>query len=184
MNDITTTAKTGCRQDTLIGIARVGGAYRVVVTEAVATGEALLHIDGDLLDRPTRHSIQIDDRYHIDADPTAALQPEQLFDHFPWRFLNHACVPNAVVRGREVVAARPIRAWEEVTFNYNTTEYEISCPFPCRCGRRDCRGRLVRGFKHLSRDEREQLLPALADHLARRLARHLEEDPGAGPPAE
>ena len=37
----------------------------------------------------------------------------------------HACWPSAMVRGREFVATWSIRAWEEVTFNYKTTEYAI-----------------------------------------------------------
>ena len=78
--------------------------------------------------------------------------------------MNHACEPNAAIRGRGVAAIRPISAGEEVTFDYNTTEYDMAAPFACRCGSQRCRGQ-IRGFKHLPSGEREKLRPALAGHL-------------------
>ncbi|BBZ64207.1 hypothetical protein MMON_55080 [Mycolicibacterium monacense] len=84
-------------------------------------------------------------------------------DH-PWRFTNHSCEPNAVVRGRHLVSLTAIEVGDEVTFNYNTTEYVLAEPFVCNCGSPRCVG-AVRGFVHLRDAERRQLLPLLASHL-------------------
>src|SRR3972149_2928201 len=43
----------------------------------------------------------------------------------------YCCDPNALVRNLEVVTSREIQPWEEITFNYNTTEYDIADPFTC-----------------------------------------------------
>ena len=85
-------------------------------------------------------------------------------DRFFWRFTNHSCAPNAQLRGREFFSLRPIEPWQEITFHYDTTEYEMAEPFECRCGADDCFGR-IQGFKFRTADERELLRPMLADHL-------------------
>jgi len=46
-----------------------------------------------------------------------------------------------------------------------TTEYDMAEPFACHCGSPRCFG-TIRGFKHLTEDERERLRPFLAPHLA------------------
>ena len=55
------------------------------------------------------------------------------------RYINHACRPNAYVEifGREiwVLASRPIRAGEELTYDYNT---DGVAGIPCQC-RKGCR---------------------------------------------
>jgi SAM-dependent methyltransferase len=54
---------------------------------------------------------------------------------------NHSCDPNAGVVGQVIlVARRPITAGEEVTFDYNTTETEVTGGFECQCGSSACRG--------------------------------------------
>jgi hypothetical protein len=73
------------------------------------------------------------------------------------------------VQGRVLVAVRSLAAWEEITFDYNTTEYWMANPFVCRCGH--CRGRKIGGFGRLSRAEQERLRPNLAPHLRRLLDR-------------
>ena len=99
---------------------------------------------------------------HIDAGIGDDL--ETLLDRSPWHFLNHSCDSNIMVRGRELVAIRHIRAGVEVTFNYNANEYNLACPFTCHCGSHFCSGE-IRGFKHLSRAERQRLWPLLSEHL-------------------
>jgi uncharacterized protein len=59
-------------------------------------------------------------------------------------FMNHSCAPNMVARrmgGRLYLYSwRPIRAGEELTWNYH---YPIKLKrIPCRCGARRCRGTL------------------------------------------
>jgi hypothetical protein len=145
------------------------GEFRIVALAPLAVDEWILSLDGELLRRPTRYSVQIDRDLHIDVPP-ADQRLEEILECYPWRFLNHSCSPSARVHGCDVVAIRPIAQWDEITFNYNTTEYELTCPFRCRCP--DCEhgeGREIGGFRRLDRVERERLRPWLAGHLLERL---------------
>ncbi len=156
----------GVRKERL-GVVRAGGEYRAVATEPIATGELIAKIEGVLSKQPSRYTIQIGENEHVDLPPDASL--EQIMDRHTWRFLNHSCDPNAVIKGRTLVAARPIGPLEEVTFNYNTTEYEMAVPFKCGCRSQGCNHREIRGFKGLSLAERERLFPFLAAHLVARM---------------
>ena len=53
-------------------------------------------------------------------------------------YANHSCTPSLVFdTGRmeaRVVADRPLRAGDELTFFYPSTEWEMDRPFRCRCG--------------------------------------------------
>jgi hypothetical protein len=145
-----------------LSVARADGEYHVFAVRPFAPGEVLLAIDGEQRERPSRHSLQVGWGVHIEAGPDIDL--ETLMDRYSWRFLNHSCDGNTAVRGCELVAIRHIRAGTEVTFNYNTTEYDMACPFTCHCGSLLCAGE-IHGFKHLSRAEQQRLRPLLSEHL-------------------
>lgn len=145
-----------------VEVARVGGAFRVLAAHELHSGEAILHLDGELFDHPTRYSVQIGVGRHLDLPPGVSLLDE--LDRYPWRFLNHSCDPNAALRGRHLFALRPIRAGEEVTFDYNTTEYEMAEPFECRCGSLRCLGE-VRGYRYLPSSGRAAIAALVADHV-------------------
>jgi hypothetical protein len=147
----------------------VDNHHRVIATAAIPAGGRILRFDGVLVDRPTRRSLQVGDDEHLVLPPTVSI--EQAVKTHPWVFLNHACEPNAVRRGRDLLALRAIAAGDAITFDYCTTEAELSTPFRCRCGGAACRGDWVRGFLHLSRAEQERRRPHLSAHLAARLDR-------------
>jgi len=147
----------------LVEVRQVGPQRRLFAVGSFAPGVPVISISGEVTSRPTRYSIQIGRSRHIDIPGAAALSPSRLRALYPWRFLNHSCRPNAVLRGREFVALRPIEPGDEVTFDYNTTEYEMAEPFTCECGA--CDGRLVGGFVRLSPAERTRLAPFVAPHL-------------------
>lgn len=148
-----------------VRVEQIDGDLRVVATRPFRAGEPILRLEGDLVDRPDRHSLQVEDDRHLVVPPATGVpwNPE----HYPWRFLNHSCAPNAGIRGREVIALRDIQLLEQITFDYNTTEYDMAEPFVCRCG--TCGGRQVAGFRHLAHEEQARLRPYLAGHLLRRL---------------
>jgi len=146
---------------------RAGYAYRVFAVEELATGQTVLVIDGEPVERPSRWSMQVDTHRHISVRDDLALA--ELLERYPWRFTNHACEPNTRLMGTTLVAVRPIAAGEEITFNYNTTELDLAEPFACRCGHSLC-ARSIRGFRHLTPEERERLRPLLAGHLLKLLA--------------
>ena len=157
-------------------VARLEGQYGIVAVEALQEGEVLIRIEGKRTNRPSRFSVQIEDGVHIDLEEGHNL--EEIIDHFCWRFMNHSCSPNTIIRCQDVVAIRLILPGEELTFNYNTTELDMAEPFTCQCGSPICVGQ-VRGFKHLSAIEKERLRPFLAPHLVH----HLERESMARVPA-
>jgi hypothetical protein len=123
-------------------VARIAKEAHLITLEPITKGSVILRLEGEIRATPNRYSVQISANQH--------LYPPDSFDEldrrYAWRFLNHSCVPNAAFEGKNLVALKRIRAGDEVTFNYNATEAEVSSPFHCRCGH--CDGGLVRGYKH------------------------------------
>jgi len=148
-----------------VGVLRSNRQFRLLATQAISTGELLFRIEGEQTHQPTRYSVQIEESLHIDLGE----HPLEVFldQHF-WRFMNHHCEPSTFLRGQEVYAARPLNIWDEITFNYNTTEYTMAEAFTCQCGSTHCQGQ-VRGFKWLPTTEQEALRPWLAPYLRRLL---------------
>jgi hypothetical protein len=149
-----------------VRVAGTAGEFRLVAARPIARGDVLFQIEGVRTRRPTRYSVQIGARLHIDLDPGHSA--EEIMSRYYWRFMNHACEPSAWIRDQEVIALHGIRPGDDVTFDYNSTEYEMAEPFACRCGSRHCLGE-IRGFKHLAPARRELLRPYLAPHLVRYL---------------
>lgn len=145
-----------------IRIGTTDERHAVLAGEPIAAGEVILTFVGASARRPDRYSIQVGRRTH--RVPPADLPPDTAVAEYGWRFLNHSCAPNAWVRGLELVALADIPAGGEITFDYDTTEWDMAAPFLCGCGTEGCRG-VVRGFRHLDAEARERLLPRLADHL-------------------
>lgn len=145
-----------------VGVVRVAGEYRLVAARAFAPGERLFRMEGEPSPRATRYTVQIGENLHLEVAP--GLTAEEILDRYFWRFMNHSCDPNSFIQGWDVFALRAIAPWEGVTFNYNTTEYDMAEPFACRCGSAHCLGP-IRGFKHLPETERWRIEPFLASHL-------------------
>jgi hypothetical protein len=134
----------------------------VFATRDIDAGERVLDINGTVQRHPTRYSIQVMLDEHIDCHES--LSDEEMRARFPWRFLNHCCEPNAGIVGRTLVARRAIRAGEQVTFDYTTTESTMAEPFGCRCGAAKCLGR-VSGFLSLTAEEQRARAALVAPHL-------------------
>ena len=95
------------------------------------------------------------------------ITPEDSDDPiYNWQFLNHSCLPNCYIHFEEmvVVSLRGIQEGEELTFDYNTTEFELSHPFECNCKAEDCL-QDIRGFKFLTDKERKKRSELLATYL-------------------
>jgi hypothetical protein len=135
---------------------------RLVAVRAIPAGARLFRIDGRLTDRPSRYSVQVDQHVHL--EPDIELGAGESSDRYHWRFMNHSCDPNAVIEGREIVACRDMEPGDAVTFDYNTTEWEIAEPFLCRCGSAKCL-KEIRGYKSLTLAQRAALR-GIAPHLA------------------
>jgi hypothetical protein len=132
----------------------------VRAVKPILAGEVVFYLSGEIVATPTKFTIQLDETRHVLT--TNAL----------WKSMNHACEPNVRidVGTREMIAVRDIRPGEELTFNYNTTEWDMASPFPCGCGAPNCAG-TIRGFRHLSAEQRERLRPYLSPFIASRIER-------------
>lgn len=145
-----------------VAVIRFGEEFKLFSARAVPSGQFLFTIEGDVTSNPTRYSVQVGSSVHVDLPP--GVPREVILDRHYWRFMNHSCEPSAVICGHEVYSLRKLREWDEITFDYNTTEYSLAERFECRCGTTSCLGQ-IRGFRYLSRLQRERLRPQLAAHL-------------------
>jgi SET domain-containing protein len=131
----------------------------VFALAAIEVGEVLVCLRHVFVDKPERHTIQLDE--HVHQAGTGEMD-----DYF-----NHSCDPNAYLDFQRVqfVARKPIVAGEEISFNYLTSEWDMAAPFTCGCGTPACVGE-IRGFLHLTPEQREVLVPWISPYLQRRLA--------------
>lgn len=100
---------------------------------------------------PTRTSVQVGVDQHIEVGETLA-------------FMNHSSNPTCKLRVRynalEVVPRRKLVPGDQITFNYNTTEYDMAEPFV------DWEtGEQVSGWKHLSEEQKDQLRDLALEYL-------------------
>jgi len=123
----------------------------VFVLQDFTKDEVVMKLEGKEVDYPTQTSIQIGTGKYLESEPN----------------LNHSCSPNVYIDYEDFTlrALRSIRSGEEVTFDYNSTEYDMQAPFKCLCGEENCR-KIVKGFKHLSLEEQKNINP-LAPYLQR-----------------
>lgn len=125
---------------------------------ALRQGELVFFLTGDIVDAPNKYTIQLSPTQHV------------LTRRALWRLVNHSCEPNLVVdvANRRMVAARPIEAGEELSFDYNTTEWSMASPFDCGCGQPQC-VRVVQGFRYLSGPQRQRIAARLSPYIASRI---------------
>lgn len=126
----------------------------VVATGAIAAGEVLIALAHVFVGAASRHTIQLGEGLHQAG--TGEIDD----------YLNHACEPNVALDAprRCFVAVRAIAPGEELTFNYLSSEWDMAEAFDCRCGWGRCVGK-IRGFKHLSPAQQEEIRPLLTPFL-------------------
>ena len=82
----------------------------------------------------------------------------------PERYINSCCDPNTFVKTihgiRYVVARRPIRSGEEITYDY-IIDCHGGIVWQCSCGSRRCRGTIVSSFFELPVELQLEYLPLL-----------------------
>src|SRR3954463_10386784 len=109
-------------------------------------GEGWIRLDRRQIGRlpPDLHALFR--RYGLDVDFDQILGPTDIrFVTEPDNFINHSCDPNLRYDGAgNVVAAREIRAGEEVFIDYGFFIVNFDEPFTCSCGAQNCRGRIRR----------------------------------------
>lgn len=146
----------------LVGVLVEQGERRLVTCLPVPAGTVLFRIEGYETRTPTKYSLQVGRDLHLDQ--RGARDATDRVRRFYWRYMNHACEPSTRIVDRTVVALRDINALEGVTFDYNTTEYDLAEPFRCGCGSAHCVG-VVRGARHLTPTQRARVEALLPDYL-------------------
>ena len=134
---------------------------RLVASVDLNAGQAVARLTGFATTSvPSYRTIQVAEDSHLDDLGNLA-------------YLNHACRPNTRIRIEPdellVETVVPVRAGDELTFFYPSTEWDMARPFRCCCDAPDCLGRIA-GARHLSLEalSRHQLAPHILRLLARR----------------
>ena len=129
----------------------------VFASRAFRKGETIVNgHQVEILTERTSHSFQIDVDLHVELDEPAVL-------------INHSCMPNTGVRnnqfgGYDFIALTGIAQGEEITWDYETTEYISIAVAQCYCGAAACRSR-TRGFKYLPVEIKNKYGEFIADYL-------------------
>ncbi len=119
----------------------------------IKKGEVVFHFNGKIDDdeHTNPESLQIDENKFLES----TLK----FDDF----LNHSCEPNCYIDWQDLnlVALKDIQIGKELSFNYNTAEYDLinmvkNCSFKCNCGSKKCIGE-IKGFRYLSLEQKNKI---------------------------
>lgn len=116
----------------------------IVANEPLSAGELVCKASGSKMSRGFKYSWQIDENLH-------RLGPGALDHHCT----DPTCELDEV--SGDFVARREIQVGEILTFNYLTTEFDMSAPFQCACGAEGC-FEMIRGFRYLSNDEKRWIV--------------------------
>lgn len=110
----------------------------------------------------------------VQLDAETHLLPAPVF----LQFVNHSCDPNVSfdMSRLALVALRDLRAGEELTYFYPSTELTMAQPFDCACGAPNCVGHIA-GASAMPREvlERYDLSPFIRDWLAQHAEGRLRE---------
>lgn len=145
-----------------VGVLITQDGRHLIAVRDIAVGTRLFSLVGREIPTPTRYSVQVGPALHLDQD--CARDVTDVVRRYFWRYLDHACDPATMIRDRVVIAVRDIAQGDRVTFNYNTTEYDMAEPFRCHCGSARCVG-MVRGARHMTAAQRARVAPWLAEFL-------------------
>jgi len=137
--------------------------------ELIKKGSIVFHFDGKIGDdaHTNPESLQIDEDKFLES--TAE------FDNF----LNHSCEANCHIdwENLNLVALKDIQIGEEITFDYNTAEYDLinmveNCSFKCSCGSKNCIGE-IKGFRYLSPEQKKKIQKFISPFLKKKFEQEL-----------
>jgi Fe-S-cluster containining protein len=119
-------------------------------------GDVLIKLGGRITANPTQTTIQVGENEHLES----------------WMggHINHSCEPSGYLNFEDLTlrALRRIGEGEEITRHYMTAEWDMREPFECKCGSKQCMGR-IRGFKYLSLQQKMALETLLSPYLREKL---------------
>ncbi len=154
--------KFNCERNNIFEVRTGNNNSGLYAKQEIKIDEVICYLIGETSDSPTKYTVQIYKDKHVNP-PEAADESAYL-----WKYINHSCQPVIYVDFTDFSfrAIRDIGHGEEITFNYNTSEYEIARPFKCNCRSQKCYG-LVQGYKYLTEIEKKEIMKYTAEHLIR-----------------
>ncbi|KAF7724073.1 hypothetical protein EC973_001406 [Apophysomyces ossiformis] len=129
---------------------------KLVAERDYEKGAAIVKLEG-LTPGPKRYSsVQISENEHIE------LNSDLLY-------MNHSCNPSTHmdVDHLAIVALHDLKAGDELTFFYPSTEWDMAQPFACWCGSEKCI-KTVKGAQHLPTETLKQFV--LSKHIQELIA--------------
>ncbi len=109
-------------------VVRTENKFRsLIAKQTYKKGEVICEIPNEnILDKPTRFTVQISRDKHTHVGKLAAL--------------NHSCDPNVILDTERMlmIACRDVEKGDELSFFYPSTEWEMQAPFICLCGSPNC----------------------------------------------
>jgi SET domain-containing protein len=141
----------------------------IIARKHLSKGEIILKFFGELVPREKvktpNAALQLDEDLFLESEGTIDES------------LNHSCDPNCYIDFDRLtlVALKDIPNGEELTFDYNTSEYDLidqRCSFTCLCGSKDCIGN-IKGFKYLPVGHKKKIKSFLSPFLKRKWGEEL-----------
>jgi len=130
-------------------------------SQKIEQNEIIIEIIGDVVEDDLTN---VHNPYALQIDFRKYIIPKNIT-----RYINHSCDPNCkieILNDKIVLKSiKKINEFEELTYNYNTTEYDLGVDsFRCGCKSKDCIG-IVKGFKYLSLERKIKLANLILPYL-------------------
>ena len=148
----------------LIEIKKTSAGKGLFAKKGIKKNSIVFHFEGKIDDdaHTNPESLQIgEDQF---------LESSVKFDDF----LNHSCEPDCYIdwQNLNLISLRDIQNGEELSFNYNTAEFDLinmdeNCSFKCQCNSKNCIGE-VKGFRYLSFEQKKKIQNFLSFYLQKK----------------
>ncbi|KAG0226182.1 hypothetical protein B0O80DRAFT_437336 [Mortierella sp. GBAus27b] len=114
---------------------------KLIASKAYAKGDIICKVEGVTSGTKTYTSVQVGKDAHIELNSDLV-------------YMNHSCDPTVILNmdDRIVVAAADLKEGDNMTFFYPCSEWEMTQPFPCWCGAKQC-VKNIRGAKFLTEEQ-------------------------------
>lgn len=135
-------------------------------SQSIPFGTHIFNVYGLVIPFPTVYTIYLGEEKHLLFSGGA-------------QYLAHSCTPNTRIVVDPVngcfdcFALRDIEKDEVISFNYLTTEWDMSVPFQCLCGAREKCLKVIEGFQHLSKEKKMLLWGTVTQAVRARYAHTL-----------
>lgn len=149
------------RQSVYVSNSKVCKGKGLFAKREFKKGDVVYEFEGELIEGDLTN---VSNPYVLQIDFNLYILPEG-----EGRYLNHSCDPNCklVLENNRLilVAIKDIKEDEELTYNYNTSEFDLGADsFECSCNANNCI-KFIKGFKYLNKEQKEKIKEFLLPYL-------------------